>query len=1458
MANTVETRTVQMRFDNAQFEKNVSDTIASLERLNKGIDTANASKGLGNLASANDIGNIATGVETISKRFSTLGIVGMTVLQRLTNAGIDMVTKVGTGFGKVVNQMKTGGFQRAENLEQAKFLLEGLGADVDMVMKKVDKAVTGTSYGLDEAAKAAASFYASGITGGNEMYSSLRAVAGVAAMTGSDYASIADIFTTVAGQGRLMTMQLREMEGRGLNAAAILAKSMGKSEAEIRDMVTKGQIDFKTFSDAMDEAFGDHAQEANKTFSGSLANMKTALSRFGEAFITPAMQAGIPVFNATREAIADILGVLKKDGGIVSQWSNSITSAGNKVAKFMGNVKELGYWQNIGKALENIYGSLASIIKQVGDAFKKAFPDAGIKTIESVTKAIRNAAASFEDFINKSKIFERVFIGIFQVARLIGTVFGAVFTILSKGLPGILSVIGKIIGGIGDLTGALNGKIMNVDIFSNISNALNTVGKVISKVFSMVTGAVGSFVKTIADALGDVDNMMAVITGVGLANGLMVADRKFKAIKYTLSSFSQTIGSVIKDWKKLLIDLSPRGAFDNISGAFLQLKRSLSTLEKEIYAKAIMEIAVAVLALAVAMKMIEGINTSQLASGLGAMSVLLAELLLGIDILFNTIAKGGILSNLKNLLVLKTVTKAMMELAIALVIMASALKIMSQLNMKEMAVALTGMTVMIAALMGFAIGMSKLGGDIGLKTGIAMIAMAEALKIMADAIKTVGSLNAKGIAKGLISMVVLMGAIFGLATGMSKMNAKAGLTTAVAMIAIASSLNIMANAVTKFAKLNPKNLAAGMGSVVVLMGAILGLSSGLSKVSGGGIIVAGAGMILIANAISILTPAVESLGSLSLTLIGKGMLALAVGLSEMALASNLVSAAGAVGILVMATAVSSLANTLGKLSAMSIGEIAKGLATIAIGLGIFAAAATLITPVIPAMLALSVAIAALGVGIAAVGGGLILMGAGLTSVTGGLLSLLSVSTTTFTVFGKLIETFLQAAFSVLPSLAKAVASSVTTFLATIAQAAPKIVSSVTTIIGTLLDAINNNVPKMVDTLFNVISSFMSALASNIPELASSGAAMVAGFINGIADNIPKVIQAGFNLVISFINGLANAIRNNAGEVRDAMTNLASSMLDAFLTFFGIKSPSRVMNGAGVDIIQGLLNGLKSMVSKPVTMLTNMAKSMLNSIKSKIAAFKSAASNLMNGIISGISSKVGSITSKISGAIKSAVSKVKGYASSFVSAGKNLVSGIARGISNGASSVFSAVSSIAKKALNKFKSALGIKSPSREFMKASTWITAGIVKGLKKGEKNVDNEMDNLASSMVSAFSDVNLENVSPQIIPVLDMSEIQNGAKSINSMFPSNQVMGINADVTSRLNNSLLEKQQTVSNIVSGVKQAVASAMNEAFENQPENNTTIEVPVVIDGREVAKSTAVYMEPEINKLQVRSNRALGIV
>src|SRR5699024_4067356 len=128
------------------------------------------------------------------------------------------------------------------------------------------QAVHGTAFGLDEAAVVPSQFGATGMRAGKEMTEALRGISAVAAMTGASYSDIGNIFTNVAGNGRLMGNDLLRVGARGVNAAATLGKSFNKTEAEIREMVTKGEISFQDFATAMSEAFGEHATKANETY----------------------------------------------------------------------------------------------------------------------------------------------------------------------------------------------------------------------------------------------------------------------------------------------------------------------------------------------------------------------------------------------------------------------------------------------------------------------------------------------------------------------------------------------------------------------------------------------------------------------------------------------------------------------------------------------------------------------------------------------------------------------------------------------------------------------------------------------------------------------------------------------------------------------------------------------------------------------------------------------------------------------------------------------------------------------------------------------------------------------------------------------------------------------------------------------------------------------------------------
>lgn len=290
-SNHVDNRVVNMQFNNEQFEAGVKQTIQSLDELKQSLNLNTSVTGLNTIQSAFNhfsISNMASSLDTLTSRFSTLGIVGMTAIQNITNKMMDLAS---SKLMNAYNTILTGGKSRASTAARAKFTLEGMfdGAEdkaekVETAFQSARDAVTGTAYTMSSAVSVASQLAATGVDVGDELKNILLGVAGVASMTGDTFDNIGNIYTTIAGNGKLMGIQLNQLSSHGLNAAAIIAKHLNTTEAEVRDMVHRGEISFDIFSDAMYSAFGTHAQEANKTFSGVTDNIKSNLSRIGEVF----------------------------------------------------------------------------------------------------------------------------------------------------------------------------------------------------------------------------------------------------------------------------------------------------------------------------------------------------------------------------------------------------------------------------------------------------------------------------------------------------------------------------------------------------------------------------------------------------------------------------------------------------------------------------------------------------------------------------------------------------------------------------------------------------------------------------------------------------------------------------------------------------------------------------------------------------------------------------------------------------------------------------------------------------------------------------------------------------------------------------------------------------------------------------------------------------------------------
>lgn len=381
--SATDNRIVNLSFNNKQFEDGIKKSSKSLDDFEKQLEMKKGQEGLASFQSAInkvDFSSMARGIAALEARFSTFGIAGMNVVNRITDSIINSAKRLESA---TLGQIRSGGWTRASNIANAKFTIEGLKYSWDEVREAADYAVTDTAYGLDSAAKAASQLAASGVDFSKaigkdkagksvtQMHKSLRAISGVAAMTNSSYDDIAHTFTRIAGQGRVMGEDLNSLAARGLNAAATLATAMNTTEAEIRDMVSKGQIDFAMFSEAMDEAYGDHAKEANKTFTGSLSNMKAALSRIGAIFAQPVIDKTNVFFVAVTDRIKEFQKAL----------NDTTDEDGNKIIRFAGHFEQA--WTSAVETASDIvhkldlswFGKIAEKMDGVAQKTKAFFDD---------------------------------------------------------------------------------------------------------------------------------------------------------------------------------------------------------------------------------------------------------------------------------------------------------------------------------------------------------------------------------------------------------------------------------------------------------------------------------------------------------------------------------------------------------------------------------------------------------------------------------------------------------------------------------------------------------------------------------------------------------------------------------------------------------------------------------------------------------------------------------------------------------------------------------------------------------------------------------------------------------------------------------------------------------------------------------------------------------------------------
>lgn len=334
-------------------------------------------------------------------------------------SGVGTTLKVGAGAagvaaGGAIAASLTKGMGRLTAIESAESKLKGLGnsaADVSTIMENANAAVKGTAYGLDAAATTAAMAVAAGIRPGQELEQTLKTVADTAGIAGASMDEMGNIFGSVAARGKLQGDDLMQLTSRGIPVLQLLGEELGKTSAEVSEMVSAGEIDFATFERAMRAGVGGAALEAGNTFQGALANMGAAAGRIGATALSPFFDLAKGGFGSVTDALDGMNDRLKPVMGEVSAFiDGQVVPVMGRLRESVANALEspqlkaaagtaravFGELVSAGQALLPVVGNIASTLGQVGMQLGSAAWGVFTSTLSATASALQAVAGPLE------------------------------------------------------------------------------------------------------------------------------------------------------------------------------------------------------------------------------------------------------------------------------------------------------------------------------------------------------------------------------------------------------------------------------------------------------------------------------------------------------------------------------------------------------------------------------------------------------------------------------------------------------------------------------------------------------------------------------------------------------------------------------------------------------------------------------------------------------------------------------------------------------------------------------------------------------------------------------------------------------------------------------------------------------------------------------------------------------
>ena len=988
MANTVDRRVVEMMFDNSNFNSKAQSSISILEKLKSALNLDSSTKSVQNLEKSVkglSFQSLASSVETIASRFTNLGIIGVTALQRITNAAIttgknlvDSLTigPISSGFDEY--ELKLGSIQTTlANTQKQGATLE----DVNRILDELNTYADQTIYNFGQMTRNIGTFTAAGVeldTAAN----AIKGIANLAALSGSNsnQASMAMYQLSQAiAAGRVSLQDWNSVVNAGMGGKIFQDALMDTAEA-MGIVVDRTE----SFRESISAAGGqeswltsDVLVKTLEIFTGDLTDAELKARGFNEEQIAYYKQLGnTAVESATKvRTLSQLIGTSQESAqsgwsqtweiifGDFNQATELFTHINDVVGGFLTNMSDarnslLQLWKNVGgrtyllDGLTNAFNALVKIVTPITEAFSNIFPPMTVQQLLGITrgfeKLTKQLIISDENADRIRRTFEGLFAVVDVIATIVGDVLSTAFELLgltvSTADDGILSITATV----GDALVAFRNWFKQVN---PLQNGLKGLVDLLRSSVSVIKNWISEFselpqVETFIEKVGDAIELLG-----GYFDDAIGHVQEFFSDLKNLDNFS--FDSVRKVFLDFINNIS--SDFSKIGQNFTKLKPVIDAF-KDLVSSALDTLkdafenvkTVAGDVAAFIVDVFSQINLGHILT-VGLAASLIAALLSAkklIDLIkaplesFTKIADGvnGVLGGFQNVLKsysTKIKASALKEVAVAIAILAASIGALSLLDQGKVREAATTLGILSGAIIVLTGVMNILNSRLG-KGGTGMdlsslkiVAVASSLLILVATLKNLEAISLDGIIPRLGVLLAVSAMLAAVVVAINKFG-KGGTTSSLVVLSAASALIIMVKSLQELQKIDLEGIQDRLGiltACVILLG---GLTLAASNIKAGTAV----GVIGVVVSLYIFVGVFERIASMDFSAVESNLqeLITVFGIfGALLLASHFAgsnSLQGGVGILAMSTSLLVVIEAIRQIAKISAGDVEKAMGVI--------------------------------------------------------------------------------------------------------------------------------------------------------------------------------------------------------------------------------------------------------------------------------------------------------------------------------------------------------------------------------------------------------------------------------------------------------------------------------------------------------------------------------------------------